>query len=159
MVYAGHRYDLALPSGVSVLAALSTDGVHWTKHPSPILVPSSQLDASNPAARFSWMGAGAAEPDLLAGPDGRFYLFFSGLDDTASTRHIGLAYAENPLGPYTILSDPILSRSTNRYDSGAVIAPDVLLDGAIARLWYNAVGPNEESWTVGYAEHPWPLLQ
>lgn len=151
-----HRYDPALESGVYVLGAVSSDGITWTKQSEPLLEPGMHLAREDPASSHGWMRSGAAEPDVLLGPDGKWYLFFTGLDDSAGTRSIGLARSDEPEGPYRIDPEPILSPSSADFDAGAVLAPDVLLDGSRLRLWYNAMGVGESSWLIGYAERPWP---
>jgi hypothetical protein len=153
MVYTGHRYVEDGPSGVFLLAALSDDGIVWTKQQEPLL----QAYPDRP-----WMKDGAAESDLFEGPDGRFYLFFTGLEDGTGgepdTRTIGLAMADNPLGPYTVQDEPVVRPGPDEFDGQAVLAPDVFLDDGTLFLWYNAVPPGETAWRTGRAEHPWPLF-
>jgi hypothetical protein len=157
MVYAGHRYDPNLPSGVYVLGAYSADGIAWTKVDSPLLLPGSQYPSGDPASAYAWMRSGAGEPEIVAGADGAFCLFFTGLDDARGTRSIGMARAPDPWGPYTIRAEAILSASASGFDSGAVLAPSVLIEGGRLRLWYNGMGEGESSWLIGYAEGAWPL--
>jgi hypothetical protein len=157
MGYAGHRYDLEADSGVYVLGARSRDGLHWEKLEEPLLSPGSVLPKSDSASAFAWMASGSAEPDILQGPDGRFYLFFTGLDDAAGTRSIGLAESDSLEGPYTVRSEPLLRAASRGFDSGAVLAPDVLVVGEMVRVWYNGMGRNESSWLIGYAEGEWPI--
>lgn len=154
MAYAGHRYDPALPSGVSVLGAYSADGVQWTKVNEPLLLPGGQYPADHPASGLGWMRDGSGEPEIVAEADGSFSLFFTGLDDGAGTRSIGAAKAPDPWGPYAIDPEPVLRASASGFDSGAVLAPSVLVEGDRLRLWYNAMGSGESSWLIGYAEGP-----
>ncbi len=159
MAYAGHRYDPAKESGVYVLGATSPDGLSWTRLSEPLLRPGMHLPPEDPASGYAWMRSGAAEPDILQGPDGAFYLFFTGLDDAKDTRSIGIATASAIGGPYAPRPEPILRASRSGFDSGGVIAPDVLADGDRLRLWYNGMGPNGSSWLVGYAEAPLSALK
>ncbi len=159
MVYAGHRYDLDHESGVYVLGATSPDGIAWTKLSAPLLKPGMQLPPEDPASGYAWMRSGTAEPDILQGPDGAFYLFFTGLDDVNVTRSIGIATASSIEGPYVPRPEPILRASRSGFDSGGVIAPDVLVDGDRLRLWYNGMGSNGSSWLLGYAEAPLSALK
>lgn len=76
MIYAGHCYTRctpALPVIVTLLAATSPDGLTWAKRPRPAL--------TRHAAPLAWIRDGVAEPGILAGPDGRFSLYFTGLRD------------------------------------------------------------------------------
>ena len=148
MIYAGHSFtDVSLTggtSGVSLLGATSADGLNWTKLSTPVL-------QGDPA--LSWMADGVAEPSLVVGPDGKFYLFFTGL--VGAERVIGLAVATDPFGPWTIAPEPILTAAQLGLAPGAaVLAPHAELVNGVLRLWFTKVAP-DGSHVVGYAESDW----
>ena len=75
--------------------------------------------------------------------DRRYYMFYMGNSDgTAATQRIGLAWAEEPQGPWHRLSDqrPILDISADRraFDSYITTNPALLHDGGEFRLYYKA---------------------
>lgn len=131
MIYVGHAYTDTSKidvGGVYLLGATSTDGVNWTKLDEPIARP-----WNGPA----WRSHGVAEPYLVKGGDGKFYLFFTGLNDQERT--LGVGVGSSPLGPFRLGTRPILlpgKRGTP--DEALVLAPAVLLDGDTVRMWYLA---------------------
>jgi predicted GH43/DUF377 family glycosyl hydrolase len=152
MIYAGHCYNNC-PTGedseVTLLAATSTDGITWTKQSDPVL---ARIDGLN------WMEDGIADPDLVLGPDGRYYLFFTGVRE--DDRAIGLAVSDSPFGPWTVNADPIILPSVTGvgFDAAGVVAPTVLFEGDRARMWFRGTGSNDEGFAIGYAEAPWPIV-
>jgi predicted GH43/DUF377 family glycosyl hydrolase len=150
MVYAGHCYEnceAPVNPGVVLLGATSKDLIHWTKHERPIL----QADPKIP-----WMAAFVAEPALLVGSDGKYYLFFTAFADWESDHPvIGLAEAETPFGPWNINPEPILV-STQDWERAWLGAPDVLLEDDLVKMWYMGVD-KEGYYRIGYATAPWPL--
>jgi hypothetical protein len=146
MVYAGHAYDVGAKTGNRLLAATSPDGLTWTKEATPIL-------EASPAQ--AWRSDGVAEPDLVPGPDGRWYLFFTGLQ--GERRVIGVASGPTPRGPWEVDPDPIVVPRATFEDKG-VLAPSILIEGDRVRMWYLAHG-SPDYFVVGYAEAAWPLRQ
>jgi len=146
MVYAGHCYkDCPGAPGVRILGATSSDGIHWSKLPQPLLAPSSPPD---------WMRDGVAEPALLMGPDGDLYLFFTGVKD--NERVIGVARGASPTSTWDVNPDAIVTPSAGSFDEIGDIAPTVLLENGTVRMWF--VGRNRSGqYAIGYAEAPWPL--
>ena len=127
MVYAGHCYtDCPGATGVFLLGATSVDGRVWTKLDAPLLGP-------DPA--ITWMIDGAAEPALLEAGDGTYYLFFTGLEGFA--RVIGIARGPTPFGPWTLDPNPVIVPTAD-YERAGVLAPSVLLEGGVLRVWYLA---------------------
>ena len=148
MLYAGHSYTdgsaVGGAIGVALLAATSPDGLTWTKAAAPVL-------RADPT--IAWMSEGVAEPSLIQGPDGKYYLFFTGLED--SDRVIGLAVASDPLGPWEIVPQPIITAAGLGLPAGStVIAPHAALVNGVLRLWYTEVSP-AGAHTIAYAESDW----
>ena len=148
MLYCGHSYtDASLTAGsfgVSLLAAFSPDGLSWTKQLTPVLRASTAL---------SWMTGGVAEPSMIVGPDGKFYLFFTGM--AGAERSIGIAVASDPLGPWEIAPGPIVTAQTAGLpQGGTVIAPHAELVNGVLRLWYTEVTPDGVH-SVAYAQSSW----
>lgn len=149
MIYVGHCYtDCDYAYGTTLLAAVSPDGVVWTKLPDPVL--QAMPDA------VPWTRDGVAEPALLIEPDGVVTLFFTGVRD--ADRWLGMARGESPFGPWEVNPEPILQPSPGTFDAAGVLAPHVLVEDGIARMWYLGTQPVEggEYYHVGYAEAAWP---
>ena len=146
MIYAGHCYTTCDAGyGVSLLGARSSDGIHWQKESEPVMLPIDGL---------GWTRDGVAEPGLLAGPDGQYYLFFTGLKD--EERAIGGARGASPFGPWDVSPDPIVAPSNNGFDDAGVLAPDVHVEGDVARMWFLATDKSGH-FAIGYAEAAWPF--
>lgn len=140
IVYAGHCYqDCTAGSGVFLLGATSVDGLVWTKRDAPVLSPLPNLQ---------WMRDGVAEPALIRGDDGAYYLLFTGL--RGYSRVIGAARGPSPFGPWTVNPDPVLV-PTAEFERAGVLAPSALLDGDILRVWYLATRYRRATSTLRYA--------
>jgi hypothetical protein len=163
MVYTGHcqkpaGYTPLLPpgltcpgdSGIFLLGATSSDGVHWTKEDAPIIEPL-------PNAR--WMSHGVTEAELVTGPDGWFYLFFTG-NGPSESRAIGLARSPEPFGPWDIDPKPILEGLPSPLSGlHKVLAPSVHIDVPTGRvlMWFNGTNRIEFGWDIYAATSTWPL--
>ncbi|CAN5488368.1 hypothetical protein BH09CHL1_BH09CHL1_20130 [soil metagenome] len=146
MIYAGHCYTTCDAGyGVNLLGARSNDGVHWTKETRPVLQAVDGLE---------WTRDGVAEPGIVVGPDGLLYLFFTGLLD--EQRAIGVARSESLLGPWDVLPDPIITPSDDGFDAGGALAPDVHVEGNLARMWFLGFDTAGDI-SIGYAEAEWPF--
>lgn len=116
---------------------------------------------------LAWTNGGTSEAEIITGPDGRFYLFFSSLSGPAgqpfARQRIGIAVAETALGPYSFAPDPILSPGdvAGTWANGGVLAPSVLIENGRVRLWFTGFELDAAggigSARIGYAEHPWPI--
>jgi predicted GH43/DUF377 family glycosyl hydrolase len=148
MIYAAHCYTKCTKgTNVSLGAATSTDGLTWTKRDTPVLQASRDI---------RWMNLGVGEPHILRGPDGMFYLFFTGL--RGEERVIGVARGPSPFGPWDINPTPIVT--PNRvpgFDEKAVLAPWVTVEGEVVRMWYMGANFDISLFKVRYAESRWPL--
>lgn len=146
MLYTGHCWNnCPKGTGLYILAATSPDGRVWTKRDGVIM---SKADL--PGTKD-----GAAEADLVKGPDGLFYLFTS-LMQGDSGHDIGIARAPTPFGPWEINPDPIVRRSAGQFDEVGPIAPSVLIEDNRVRMWFHGFSKSNQI-QIGYAESPWPL--
>jgi hypothetical protein len=128
----------------SLLAATSEDdGETWADHPGGLV----------PAADYpSFASKGIAETCLRTGPDGRHYLFFQAVDDP---HRIGVAVADDWLGPYTIASAPIVGpEDLDAWGSTGPLAPYVLFEDGRVRMWFHVIETSKIE--LGYAEAPFP---
>jgi hypothetical protein len=106
-----------------------------------------------------WTRDTVAEAAVVRGPDGKYYLFFSGLVFKPKETHmIGIAQGDTPFGPWDIDPEPIVKPSgkAGAFDESKVIAPEVLIDGDTVRMWYHGFASNNTI-SMGYAEAKWPL--
>jgi predicted GH43/DUF377 family glycosyl hydrolase len=148
-IYVGHAYTNLTSTGgvggVFLLQATSTDGLTWTKRPTPIV---------SPGDKTGWMKDGVAEPYLIRAPDGTFLLFFTGLE--GEKRTIGGGRADKIDGPWTFNPSPIVTiGKEGSPDEHQVLAPAVLIEGSRIRLWYLAADKKGRL-SVGLAEGKWP---
>jgi predicted GH43/DUF377 family glycosyl hydrolase len=148
MIYVGHCYthcDYGV--GTTLLAATSPDGRLWTKRTEPVLLAMPD--------DVAWTRDGVAEPGIVIEPDGGVTLFFTGVRD--ADRWIGMARGSSPFGPWEVNPEPILKPTPGSFDEGGVLAPHVLIEEGLARMWYLGVQPVEagEYYHVGYAEAEW----
>ena len=145
MLYTGYCFDTCKREpGVYLMAATSTNGRDWVKRDKPVM---SKADL--PKTKD-----GAAEAEIVKGPDGNFYLFMTLLYDQG--HDIGMARAPTPYGPWDIAPVPIVRRSGGEFDDVGPIAPSVLIEGNKVRLWYHGFS-KRNTIQIGYAEAPWPL--
>lgn len=149
MLYVGHAYTrtdkIGGAAGVYLLGATSSDGRLWTKRASPVISPGGGLP---------WMRDGAAEPSLVKGPDGAYYLFFTGLAGEA--RVIGVARGTSPFGPWEINPTPIVAPSSGQFDESVVLGPYVIIEAGKARMWFLGADRTERI-RIGYEEAAWPI--
>ena len=137
----------------------------FTREEAPVLQPRADV------ASMQW---GVAEPELVQGPNGAWYLFFTGGLGDDEQRVVGVARSDSPFGPWEIAPEPILAPGEEPYEACGNLAPSVIIDGYIVRIWYitlddcggacpscnlAACDCQQQSFTTGYAEAPWPLVQ
>ncbi len=132
--------------GPTILGAVSYGWRSWSKLADPI------LGGTDPSE-------GLADPAVLAGPDGLFYLFFTILRD-GEPPAIGLARSPLPVGPWDRASGPVLEPGdAGSWDGGGVRAPSAILDGETVRLWFEGKPAGGGNPAVGATAAPWPLMQ
>ncbi len=155
MIYAGHCWTDCGEAGpgLRILGATSPDGVAWTKHGAPVLEAAT--------AGVSWAASGVAEPDLVEGPDGLLYIFFSAFSgDDGEDVVIGVARSPHPFGPWEVAPEPVVASSDpTGWEGHEVIAPSVLVEDGRVRLWYHGLSSPDPDYRIGYAEAPWPLVR
>ncbi|MBI4976809.1 MAG: hypothetical protein HZC28_04965 [Spirochaetes bacterium] len=147
MIYTAYNYYGSNASGAVLAGAVSTDGSNWNKHPVAVLSPDS---------RYPWMAKAPAEPELIKGPDGWFYLFVSGVTSN-DTMAIGIMRSHNPFGPWDINPEPILTSSPGCFDAKTIVAPSVLIENGIVRMWFAGFDYANHI-QIGYAAAYWPLF-
>ncbi len=133
--YAAHNYSDGSGTGgvlgVSIMHATSSDGVSWTKDASPVASPDD----------FSvgdWRVEGVAEPSVVQAPDGRWLMFYLGLG-ASDARNIGVAFADDPDGPWDFSCDTkVIEPTTPVVDGDQVLGMDAIFDDGVLRVWYNA---------------------
>jgi predicted GH43/DUF377 family glycosyl hydrolase len=139
MVYCGHAYSGNSP-GVRLLGATSEDGRTWTRRTDPVLEGSAVGD---------WAKDGVAEPALVETDTG-WWLFFTALED--ENRVIGLANGPSPFGPWKVAQDPIVRPEEGTFADSQVLAPSVLMEKDIVRMWLLGTKVGSEQISIGYAE-------
>lgn len=148
MVYTAYNYYGSNASGVVLAGATSTNGFDWRKHSNAVLVPDS---------RTPWMAKAPAEPELIKGPDGWFYLFVSGVASNDAMT-IGIMRGRHPFGPWEINPLPILTPSPGGFDAKMLVAPSVLIENSIVRMWFSGFDHSNHI-QIGYASASWPLFE
>lgn len=163
MVYSGQCYfpsDCPDTTRFSyILGATSpvSDAIGWTKKADgPVIGPDDGIP--------DFFGGFVGEPGLDRDTDGRYYLFISaGCDAGGYSDCINLARSDQPFGPYEIYPHTLLYPSPSPYERTEIIAPSVIFENGIGRMWYHGLNtePIEgESWGayIMYAEsHPLDL--
>ena len=146
MLYTGYCFDTCKrDKGVYLMAATSSNGRDWVKRDKPVM---SKADL--PKTKD-----GAAEAEIVKGPDGLFYLFMSLLYGEQG-HEIGVARSTTPYGPWDIAPEPIVRKSANGFDDIGPIAPSVLIEGDTVRMWFHGFS-KRKTIQIGYAEAAWPL--
>lgn len=141
MLYTGWCIDSCSTPFIGILGATSTNGVSWIKYPTKIIAGTD--------SDLSWIKL-LIEVDIVKGPDGVFYLFFTGEGG------IGVARSNQPFGPWEIYPRPILTK-TQAWESYKIIAPTVIIENNKARMWYMGARPGFSDFSIGYAESPFPF--
>ena len=147
LVYAG--WDLHAATPTTLLSATSSDGMHWTRAAAPLL-------AGITLPAYCTVGS-LAEPELIRGPDGTWLLFFTATQG-ARGHNIGMATAPAPDGPWSISPEPIIVPTAGRFDAREVVAPSVLMEHGMIRLWYAGFNEADTAIAIGYAESAWPAV-
>ena len=150
-------------TGISLAGATRDESGAWARRDAPVLAARDQ-----PA----FMASGVAEPTVLVGDDGWFYLFFTG-GLGAEPRMTGVARSRQPFGPWDVAPTPALVAEPATFDACGAFAPTVLVESSTVRMWYLGIDDCagactscefetcgcEARFSIGYAEAPWPLFR
>jgi len=155
MVYTGHCWTDCgtVGPGMRILGAVSNDGLTWAKHQGPVMDPDD--------LGLDWAGAGVGEPEIIQGPDGLFYLFFSAFSQPGGvwTGKIGIARSPHPFGPWEVSPSPIITSSgADGWEGTETIAPSVLVEDGRIRLWYHGFRADDVDFAIGLSEATWPAM-
>jgi hypothetical protein len=145
------------PYASTVYYAASKDGIHWDDR-------GEAIGKGEPGA---WDRFGVITP-YMAAVDGKYYLFYTGTSADkpfksrgpgATLRHIGVAVADSPDGPWQKFeNNPVLSPGEGAWDS--VLVDDAHLIGREGKCWlyfkgcHHDVGPGGTQWGLAIADHP-----
>ena len=142
MLYVGWCMENCPSKAIThLMYASSKDGVRWEKH--------GKLNIDFHDTPFAF---GVAEPEMLLGPDKKWYVFFT---STEGRHVIGIARSYKLTGPWEIRKEPVFNISSSEFDASGALAPSVLVDGDKVRMWFN--GQHKNKINIGYAEAAWPL--
>jgi predicted GH43/DUF377 family glycosyl hydrolase len=120
--------------------ASSKDGIHWTKHPTPVL---------SSGAIGTWDQGGAESPSVIW--NGTYYLMYYIGSNGTFVSDVGVAFSRDMVNWQKYSGNPVLTRTPNSFDGYFIKFPAVLFNSNSYEMWYTAqrtAGPND---TVGYA--------
>lgn len=98
----------------------------WERTPAPILV-------LGPGGNVPWASGKAWAPTILE-RDGRYYLYFCGFDPRLGSHGIGVAVAEDPLGPFAPDPEPMITNQ-EEVRVGHAIDPAAFTDPVSGRSY------------------------
>ncbi len=164
----GYHQTKACRNGpaVMLLGATKSQNGTWIKESRPVLEP----DPSNPLLKD-----GVAEPYVLHGPDGKWYLFFTaGLGDNEPRVTMVGVSEDGAFGPWNLSPQPAVKpvAGVRGWDACGTFAPTVLVEANRTRMWYLGLDDCKgtcascnaatcgcaQNFAIGYAEATWPLL-
>lgn len=145
------------PYASTVYYASSKDGIQWTEH-------GEALGKGKPG---EWDSFGVITP-YTAVVDGKYYLFYTGTsaakpfrsrDPDGTLRHIGIAVADNPRGPWRRFEgNPVISPDKEAWDSLIVDDAHVIIRGGKCWLYYKGghgtIRPDQTRWGLAVADKP-----
>jgi len=141
----------------TVYYAASTDGLNWQ----------DRGQAIDRGAAGEWDSFGVITP-YIAVIDGKYYLFYTGTsaakpfrlrDPDGTLRHIGVAIADSPDGPWTKFDgNPVLSPTADAWDS--LIVDDTHLIVRNGKYWlyykggHGTIDAADTEWGLAMADRP-----
>ena len=138
--------------------AISTDGIHWKEH----------ADALTKGPADAWDNCGVLTPYVMA-YQGKYYLYYTSsrklpgepwaIRGPNNGRHIGLAVADSPSGPWRELSEPVLSPGKEgEWDSYLVDDAHVIVREGKFWLYYKGgdikVTADTTRWGLAISDSP-----
>ncbi|MFP4394782.1 MAG: right-handed parallel beta-helix repeat-containing protein, partial [Anaerolineales bacterium] len=121
--------------------ATSTDGITWTKHPTPVLAPETGE---------SWDMDGVGDPALWF-DGGAYHMWYV----NASNWLMGYATSTNGIDWNKYGDNPVFFTGVSgEWDDVNVAAPRVLFDQGEYQMWYAGYGGSDFKWQRGYAVSP-----
>lgn len=147
MVYCGHCYSsTTVIPGIRLLHAVSENGIHWEKL-GPLIWENAEI---------SWLKDGCGEPHIFL-YENKYYLLITGNLGGEDKRCIGIARSDSPYGPYEIKLDPIIVAKPNTFNKDGVLAPSIIIENNIMKVWYLTSDLTKEEHMIGYTEISWPI--
>lgn len=145
------------PYASTIYYATSEDGIKWK----------DRGQALGKGAKDAWDSFGAITP-YVAVVDGKYYLFYTGTSvdgkfrsrgPDATLRHIGVAVADDPTGPWKrFKGNPVLSPGEGEWDSVLVDDAHLIVRGGRCLLYYKGcrhdIGAGETQWGLAVADRP-----
>lgn len=145
------------PYASTVFYASSRDGIDWTEH-------GQAIGKGEPSA---WDGFGVITP-YLAAIDGKYYLCYTGTSAAkpfqsrgpdGTLRHIGIAVADNPHGPWQKFpGNPVLNPTEGAWDSLIVDDAHIIVRNGQYWLYYKGghrtIAPVDTEWGLAIGEKP-----
>ncbi|MFW6163618.1 MAG: family 43 glycosylhydrolase [Planctomycetota bacterium] len=145
------------PYASTVYYATSQDGLHWE----------DRGEALGKGPKGAWDSFGVITP-YVAAIGGKYYLYYTGTTatkpfksrgDDATLRHIGVAVAETPDGPWRRFEDnPILSPTASAWDSLIVDDTHLIVRGGKCWLYYkgghHTIAPRDTQWGLALGDGP-----
>jgi predicted GH43/DUF377 family glycosyl hydrolase len=133
-------YTVEVGSYLAIGYAHSNDGISWSSSQSPVLEHGTS---------GSWDSGGVYSPSVVW--NGSYYLmYFTGVQNTLSSRSIGMAYSRDAIRWREFPRNPVLVPGPGQYDSTYVRSSDVLYDGHEFRMWYSGAPSSNSSTPRGY---------
>lgn len=120
--------------------ATSNDGVKWEKYKGNPVVEAGEGD--------DWDSIRAG-PGKVLKIDGMYKMWYVGFDKNGISA-IGHATSKDGVRWEKYKDNPVLKASPAGWDSGSVIAMNVMLDNGVYKMWYRGNNKNENA--IGYAE-------
>ncbi len=143
LIYAGWSLGLY---GYGLFGATSPDGTAWTKE-GDLLLRSSDV---------SWSIDNPREAEIVKAPGGASYYLFFTCDVEENLSAIGVARSAHPFGPWEVFPRPVVT-ATHDWEESGLVAPAVLIEDGLVRIWYMAETGGFSEFYIGYAEMDYPL--
>ena len=155
----GHAPDVLRNGAVWWMAVHRDDGLHIVRSDDGVVWNDSARPVLTPSDGFDWMAASVEEPALVLGPDGHWYLLFTGIDDVGDAC-MGIAVSSTRVadprrGVWSVAPDPLLCARSG-FEEDAIRDPEALVWRDFFHVWYTGLDGNGEP-HVGHAGTAWPI--